>query len=76
MEQLEFHDEFYGFIQEKKLDCFVEKDIDDLLENKVWNTKETESWTPRKEMELAQSVKKCYHSQFFFRNRISPSGKN
>jgi len=63
---IEFHDELYGFIQERT-GCFVEKDIDDLLETK-YGIQKNRSWTPERNG-IAQSVKNVT-LPVFIRNRI------
>lgn len=43
---IEFHDELYGFIQERT-QCFREQEIDDFLEQKI-GIKKDKQWTPEK----------------------------
>lgn len=62
----EFHDELYGFIQEKT-NCFFESDMDDLLE-KTYGIPKDRQWTPEKSG-VAQ-VKKNVTLPVFIRNKI------
>ncbi len=62
----EFHDELYGFIQEKA-QCYFEKDMDNLLEQKFGIPKDR-PWTPEK-AGVAQAAKNVT-LPVFIRNKI------
>ncbi|MBP6872077.1 MAG: AAA family ATPase [Bacteroidales bacterium] len=63
---IEFHDELYGFIQERTL-CFREHEIDDCLE-KNFGVQKNRQWTPEKEG-VAQALRNIT-LPVFIRNKI------